>query len=247
MVENSSVGDTSDERSRGLRGVLLLGGLGLATYLVALIVTLPARIVVETFGARLDASSIAGTIWEGELGLRGGHSLAWTLHPLDSLLHLGASVSWQLEGRGTSVSGKSYAWPQNLRASDVQGVIAWPAVRALVPALRFDCDLAARLDLQDLQLGRGTQSVTGEMRSGAGTCKDLGQPDAPSLQIPALQASAGRSAADIVLAEVADPTRLWAELTLLPDRRLSVTLTERAIATTARSHMAGPVSVEFGF
>ena len=248
-MDESATESTASGRPRSPRARYIVAAvvLGLGTYGVALIATMPARLIIDMARPSPLIESVAGTIWSGDAALAGGHRLEWQVNPLTSLFNLGLSADWSLIGQGTDLSGQALLWPRVTKLSGVEGIAAWKLVRAFAPAVVADCDLAVRVDIETLVLGMGTQTVSGALRTGQATCVFGGQ--GTKRIIPALKAVTGPENGDTALriVEAAEPMRLWAELSLLPDRRLAITVNEPAMTLVSNAGSSGPVMLEFGF
>lgn len=228
------------------RRITWVVGLGLAAYVITLIATLPARLVM---GDTDIPVTWGGTVWHGEAGLAGGHRLRWDLDPLSSLFSLGFAADWTLQGQGTDLSGSATLSSHRLTLTDAAGLVSWPLVRALSGGKLAACDLAARVELESLRLGDGVQSAAGALRTGPASCVFDEQGAQRIVQVPALEAATVNTGelSTIRLTEASDPTRLWADLTLLADRRLAITWYEPALALVSDQPANGPVMLEFGF
>ena len=75
-------GPTPDARAVARRRLIVFVCVGIAAYAVALIATLPASVVFPNHPWR---SGVAGTVWNGEVGVAGGTAVSWHWAPLRSL------------------------------------------------------------------------------------------------------------------------------------------------------------------
>src|SRR6188768_1851677 len=82
-----------DARAVARRRLIRFALLGIASYAVAMIATIPASAVFKNYAWR---TGISGTIWNGEVGIAGGSTARWNWAPLRSLLSLGFAADWRL-------------------------------------------------------------------------------------------------------------------------------------------------------
>ena len=142
-----------------------LAAIGVAVYALALLATLPARLVLP--GA-IDA---AGTVWGGEAAFGGGHIATWHWSLIDSLARFGVAGRWTIDGPGTALHGRARWRPfAGVDLDTVAGRAGWPLVALAAPSLPFACDFGFIVELDRAALGPHRQSGAGSVQGGAGSC-----------------------------------------------------------------------------
>lgn len=141
--------------------------LGIAAYAVAMIATIPASVVVNNQPWR---SGVAGTVWDGEVGVAGGSVVAWQWAPLRSLTSMGFAVDWTAKGPDTDLGGQALLGTGSVRLDNVSGAADASLLAAIAPNLPFRCDAVMQLDLPRVKLGGGGQMVQGMGTIDPGTC-----------------------------------------------------------------------------
>ena len=71
-----------------------------------MIATMPASVVVKN---RPWRTGVAGTVWNGEVGVAGGSKFEWHWAPLRSLTSLGFAADWTATGPDTDMGGRALA------------------------------------------------------------------------------------------------------------------------------------------
>jgi hypothetical protein len=140
-------------------------GVGGAVYALALVATLPARVVLPR------AVDTAGTVWHGEAALGGSHVAAWHASLLDSLAAAGVAGRWTIDGPGSALQGGARWRPfAGVVLDSVRGRAGWPLVALAAPALPFTCDAGVHVTLDRVVLAAKRQSVAGSITSDPGSC-----------------------------------------------------------------------------
>lgn len=163
------------ERRRLDRRTLAMGGIGLGVYLLTLLVTMPARIVVPLPGA-------TGTIWHGSAPIDGGNRAEWRWSPLRSLTGLGFGADFRVTGPETALDGHALLRPGRVLLEDVKGTADGGLIAATARP-SFACSVRMQVDIARVAIGDGKQGADGRIRSEAGTCQPFG--GAP-VAVPAL-------------------------------------------------------------
>jgi hypothetical protein len=143
---------------------------GLGAYAVALLVTMPAAMLVEGAG---------GTIWSGSAPLPAGHRLDWHWLPLKSLTGLGFGLAWHVTGGDSDLAGEAVARPGLVRVEPANGALDAALPFAYGEALPFRCQFVGRLDLARAEIADMTGWGEGTMRTAAGHCRVEGGNDRP--------------------------------------------------------------------
>ena len=162
-------------RFRANRRLLIFVGVGMAAYLLALVATIPARLVSPLPDA-------TGTIWHGEVPL-GSNRLEWRWAPLGSLARLGFATDFTVTGPDTSLAGHSLLRPGRMILENVSGS-ADGALLDAVARPSFACSVRMQIDIRQVSIGGGDRGAQGRIRGDPGVCQAFG--DAPPRAIPAL-------------------------------------------------------------
>lgn len=163
-------------RFRANRRLLAFFGLGLAVYLLALVVTIPARVFVPLPDA-------VGTIWRGEAPL-GGNRITWRWAPLRSLIQFGFAADFAVTGAETSLAGRALLRPGGRAILDNVSGSADGALLDAVVRPSFVCTVQMQVDIKKISVGGGERGADGRIRAEPGTCQAFGA-TAP-VAIPAL-------------------------------------------------------------
>lgn len=168
------------------RRIILFAALGIAAYALAMLVTMPASVVLKN---RPWRTGVAGTVWNGEVGVAGGARLAWHMAPLRSLTSLGYAADWTASGPSTDLAGRLLAHPGGRVVLDhVSGSADGTLLQALQPTLPFTCDLVMQVEMQRIAIGGGGRMLSGTATSDPGSCRPKGAGAATA--VPALFLSA---------------------------------------------------------
>ena len=149
------------------RRLILFAGIGIAAYAVAMIATIPASAVLKN---RAWRTGVAGTIWNGEVGVAGGSRLEWSWAPLRSLTSLAFAIDWRATGANTDIAGRALIGPSTTTLDAVSGRIDGTALAAIQPDLPFTCDMVMQAEFPSIRIGGGAQRVEGNLATDAGTC-----------------------------------------------------------------------------
>lgn len=143
-----------------------MGGFGLGVYLLTLLATLPARLVVPLPGA-------TGSIWHGSAPIDGGNRAEWRWAPLASLTGLGFAADVEVTGPQTALAGRALLRPGRVLIESVKGS-ADGGLLAAIARPSFACAVRMQVDLPRVALGGGKQGMEGRIRSEPGTCQPFG-------------------------------------------------------------------------
>ncbi len=144
---------------------MIFAGLGVAVYLLMLLVTIPAALVVPLAGA-------AGTIWHGTAPVGAGQA-EWHWSPLRSLLGLGFAVDFTVDGPATALKGQALVGPRRTLLENIRGEADGALLAALVEP-PFACTVQMRLDIDRVAIGGGAQGGAGRVRGEPGSCQAPG-------------------------------------------------------------------------
>lgn len=143
--------------------------LGIAAYLLALLATMPASVIFPNGTWR---TGVAGTVWNGEVGVAGGASFDWQMAPLRSLTSLGFAADWKATGPNTDLGGQMLRHLGGRTVLDhVSGSADASLIRALQPNLPFTCNLALQIEMQRVAIGGGARMADGKVTTDPGSCR----------------------------------------------------------------------------
>lgn len=204
--------------------------LTLAAYGIALVATLPARLLL---GGEADSPVLAvgGTVWSGEAALGEGHGVRWIWAPGASLLSLSFAAEWEMTGPDTALKGRASWRPSGTNLSDVEGRASGLLLSALAPRLPIRCDFPMEVRIGALN-GRGQRKgADGRVESGAGNCglRDAGGIAAPVPPLVAV-ATTGVGGSTAYVAPRGEPGVRLLTAAVTPSGRLSVRLTPAGVA-----------------
>jgi hypothetical protein len=164
------------------RRIILFAVLGIVSYALAMLVTIPASVLVKNKPWR---TGVAGTIWNGEVGVAGGSKFEWHMAPLRSLTSLAFAADWKATGPNTDLGGRMLVHPGGRTVLDkVSGAADASLLQAIQPNLPFTCDLTMQVQMERIAVGGGSQMLDGNAASDPGSCRPKGAGAASAL--PAL-------------------------------------------------------------
>lgn len=164
------------------RPIIVFTALGIGAYLLALLVTLPASAVLKN---RPWRTGVAGTVWNGEVGVAGGAKFEWQMAPLRSLTSLAYAADWKATGPDTDLGGRVLTHLGGRTVLDkVSGAADGSLLQALQPNLPFTCDLVMQVEMERIAFGGGERMAKGSATTDPGSCRPKGTGAASSL--PAL-------------------------------------------------------------
>ena len=203
--------------------------IGLITFLLALVVTMPASLLFKLAG--LNAPNVVGTIWKGEAAIGDQTAVAWRVGPVSSLLRFGIVSDVQMRGGATDLAATGLWRPGAMSLEDVSGLAGPGLVDTLTKDLPIRCDLTFVVDMDRIVLAGRRSGAEGRVRSGPGSCSARNLVAAGSLPVPAMT---GQSTMDVNgtsawLSSNAAQGRL-AQMTIDREGRLKVTVLEAGAA-----------------
>jgi hypothetical protein len=149
-----------------------------------MLATMPASVVLKN---RPWRTGVAGTVWNGEVGVAGGSKFEWQMAPLRSLTSLGFAADWKATGPDTDLGGRMLVRFGGRTVLDkVSGTADARMLLALQPNLPFTCDLTLQVDMDRIAIGGGSQVLAGKAASDAGSCQAKSGSAAPSPLPPLL-------------------------------------------------------------
>ena len=209
---------------RDRRAPAILAAVGAIAYLVALIATLPATMILN----ENDRFQVGGTIWNGEAVIDSTVRVDWGFAPLLSLANLAFTSSFQLDGGSSDLTGHYAQRGDQLRFENVTGQVDGVFLDAMFPKLPMSCDFIADLDLDHVHVRGDGQVASGSTRTGPMSCsaKELA---ALPVALPPLEGAlepSGNGTNGYL--QTADGRVRMIELRLSPEGSLSVWPTQMA-------------------
>ncbi len=230
-----------DARRQARRRITLFAGVGIAAYVLAMVATIPASVVVNN---RPWRTGVAGTIWNGEVGVAGGSVVAWEWAPVRSLTSLGFAVDWTAKGPDTDLGGQALLRPGSVRLDTVSGSADASLLTALAPSLPFACQMTMQVEMPRMKLGGGGQIVEGNATIDPGSCTP--RPTGTAAATPAMILIAEHIGTEsrIRLAPIGQRRRTLVDATLGEDGGYRVQLTQDGAAMLPFTGLPAGVSVE---
>lgn len=196
--------------------------LGIAAYALAMLATMPASVFLKN---RPWRTGVAGTVWNGEVGVAGGSKFEWSWAPLRSLTSLAFAADWKATGPDTDMGGRGLMRFGRTMLDDVSGSAHGSLLRALQPNLPFTCDLVMQLQFAKIAIGGSGQAIDGKLTTDPGTCtaKNGGTP----IAVPALLLTAEKTgnATRIRITPATQRRQTLVDATLGEDGKLSFRMT----------------------
>ncbi len=150
--------------SRHRRATVIAVGTGLAAYALALVATLPARVIAPV------GSDAAGTVWHGSATL-GGAVARWDASLPESFASASLGARITLDGPATALTGIAHWRPfSGTTLTSVRGRTSWAQFAAVVPVLAADCAVALEVDLARI----AATELTGTVTTLPGSCTPVG-------------------------------------------------------------------------
>lgn len=144
--------------------------IGIAAYLVTLIVTFPARFVLSGD----PRWAVAGTIWNGQAVVDGAYRVPWRWAPWRSLASLAFAADVRMTGGGTDIAGSAAVSPGGTLLEGLAGSGDGGLIAAFAPNLPFTCAAALQINLRRLRIAGTHSEAMGEIGSEAGSCTAIG-------------------------------------------------------------------------
>lgn len=206
-----------------------------------MIATIPASVVVNN---RPWRTGVAGTVWNGEVGVAGGSVVEWRWAPVRSLTSLGFAVDWTAKGPDTDLGGQALMRPGSVRLDNVSGSADASLLAAVAPSLPFACRMTMQVEMPRLKLGGGGQIAEGEATVDPGSCTQ--RPAGPAAATSAMILTAQHIGTEsrIRLAPIGQRRRTLVDATLGEDGDYRVQLTQDGAAMLPFTGLPAGVSVE---
>lgn len=196
--------------------------LGIAAYALAMLATMPASVFLKN---RPWRTGVAGTVWNGEVGVAGGSKFEWNWAPLRSLTSLAFAADWKATGPDTDMGGRGMMRFGRTVLDDVSGSAHSSLLQALQPNLPFSCDLVMQLQFAKITIGGSGQAIDGKLTTDPGTCTPKG--GGATTAVPSLLLTAEKigTATRIRITPTAQRRQLLMDATLGEDGKLSFRMT----------------------
>ncbi|MES2988791.1 MAG: hypothetical protein V4808_12870 [Pseudomonadota bacterium] len=205
------------------RRIIVFVLLGIVAYVLAMLATLPASVIVQNHPWR---TGVAGTVWNGEVGVAGGTKIEWHMAPLRSLTSLAFAADFKGSGPDTDLGGQMLMHIGGRTVMDnVSGAAHASLLRALQPNLPFTCDMAMQVEMKRIAVGGGNQLIDGTLTTDPGTCSPKAGGAASAVPALILTAEHVGNATRIRLAPMTQRRKVLVEATLAEDGTLDVGLT----------------------
>lgn len=231
-------------RPAARRRLIAFAAIGIAAYAAALVATVPAGTI---FPNRPWRTGVAGTVWNGAVGVGGTNRLAWHWAPLRSLAGLGFAADWTVTGAETALDGRALARSGRTVLDAVSGSADASLLQALAPTLPFTCDLTVQADFPRIVVGGSDQSVAGQLTTDAGTCRPKGA-GGPTTSLPPLMLSAEHIGAEsrLRLFPATQRRRTLMTITLGEDGSTEIGMTPEGAAALPFVGLPGGGSIKVG-
>lgn len=196
--------------------------LGIAAYALAMFATMPASVFLKN---RPWRTGVAGTVWNGEVGVAGGSTFEWRWAPLRSLTSFAFAADWKATGPDTDMGGRSLMRFGRTVLDDVSGSAHSSMLQALQPNLPFTCDLVMQLQFARIAIGGGDQAIDGKLTTEPGTC--IAKNGGAATAVPALLLTAEKLGTEtrIRIAPATQRRQTLMDATLGEDGQLSFRMT----------------------
>ena len=212
-----------DREDVARRRIILFVALGIAAYLLALLATMPASVI---FRSQPWRTGVAGTVWNGEVGIAGGSKVQWQMAPLRSLTSLAFAADWKASGPDTDMGGQMLLHPGGRTVLDhVSGSADASLLQILQPNLPFTCDLVMQVEMARVAVGGANRMLDGTVTTDPGTCRPRGAGAATS--VPALIFTAEHigNSTRIRIAPMAQRRKVLVDATLAEDGAIDIGVT----------------------
>lgn len=225
------------------RRLIRFAGLGIAAYVVAMVWTMPASVVMTN---RPWRTGVAGTIWNGEVGVAGGSVLAWKWAPLRSLVSLGFATDWTAKGSNTDLGGRALVRPGRMVIDALTGSADATLLQAIQPDLPFTCQMTMQAEFPHAVLGGTGQLVEGQLLTEPGTCQP--KRGGTSTPVPALILTAEHIGTEsrLRLAPAAQRRSTLMTITLGEDGSVDIGMTREGATMLPFVGMPGGASIKGG-
>ncbi|WP_346344763.1 hypothetical protein [Sphingomonas sp. dw_22] len=222
--------------------IIVFAVLGIVAYALAMLATMPASVIVKN---RPWRTGVAGTVWNGEVGVAGGSKLEWHMAPLRSLISLGFAADWKATGPNTDLGGRMLLHPGGRTVLDkVSGSADASLIRALQPNLPFTCDLTMQIQMERIAIGGGSQMLDGNATTDPGSCRPKGAGAASALPALILTAEHVGNRTMIRLAPMTQRRKLLLDANLDEDGTIDLGLTPEGAALLPFAGLPGGARIQ---
>ena len=217
--------------------------LGVATFVIAMIATLPATLIARSFKLE-PAAAVNGTVWSGDANLVGGDRVSWTADALGSLSSLSVQADLSVTGELTQLNARMSMRGDAIVVSNLSGVAGWSLVTTVAPATGLDCDIGIRFADAVVSVKNSVVSLSGRASSSDGTC--LSTTDGKTFPAPAAAAvaTARGGASQIRITLASDPSALLANIETGASGEIKATVQPRALKLIPGAIASGSIVYE---
>ena len=215
--------------------------LGIAAYALAMLATMPASVFLKN---RPWRSGVAGTVWNGEVGVAGGSKFEWNWAPLRSLTSLAFAADWTATGPDTDMGGRGLVRFGRTVLDDVSGSAHSSVLQALQPNLPFTCDFVMQLEFARIAIGGSGQAVEGKLTTDPGTCTAKNGGAAAAVPSLLLTAEKIGTATRIRITPATQRRQTLMDITLAEDGKLGFRMTPEGARVLPFTGMPAGATIE---
>lgn len=215
--------------------------LGIAAYVLAMLATMPASVFLKN---RPWRTGVAGTVWNGEVGIAGGTKFEWNWAPLRSLTSFAFAADWKATGPDTDMGGRGLMRFGRTVLDDVSGSAHSSVLQALQPNLPFSCDLVMQLRFAKIAIGGSDQAIDGKLTTEPGTCTTKNGGAATAVPALSLTAEKIGTTTRIRITPATQRRRTLMDATLGEDGKLSFRMTADGARVLPFTGMPAGVSID---
>lgn len=215
--------------------------LGIAAYALAMLATMPASVF---FKNRPWRTGVAGTVWNGEVGIAGGSKFEWNWAPLRSLTSFAFAADWKATGPDTDMGGRGLLRFGRTVFDDVSGSAHSSVLQALQPNLPFTCDFVMQLEFAKIAIGGSGQAIDGKLTTDPGTCTPKSGGAATAVPSLLLTAEKIGTATRIRITPAAQRRQLLMDATLSEGGKLSFRMTQDGARILPFTGLPAGVAIE---
>lgn len=170
-------------------------------------------------------TGVAGTVWNGEVGIAGGTAIRWQWAPLRSLTSLAYAADWKATGPDTELGGRALIGLSSVTLDKVSGSATAALLEVLQPNLPFVCDMAEQIEMEKIVSGGSGQLLQGRVVTDAGSCR--ARAGGPATAVPSLVLTAEKTGTEtrIRLAPATQRLKLLVSATLQEDGAIDIAVT----------------------
>ncbi len=204
------------------RRVIAFATLGIVSYAVAIVATIPASAV---FPNRPWRSGVAGTVWNGEVGVTGVTTVRWAWAPLRSLTSLAYAADWRATGQDTDLHGRVLAGTSSMTLDTMSGSANASLLDVIQPNLPFTCAMAGQVEFEKVVARGSGRMMQGKATSDPGSCRAKNGGAATALPALILTAEHIGTESHLRLAPMTQRRKILIDAVLKEDGALDLSVT----------------------